>query len=122
MPQCIRCKKELDNSIRGVWIHRNCVDGKSIEVLKVEQNFLGKPIEEILVFLIKSYDTWEDRYKALGVSKVTLFAWVKKYLGLTPQQAVRELRAKKSKDKIRINLQTGSRDYLCSSSTLFLSE
>jgi len=93
-----------------------------MEVLKVEQNYSGKPIEDVLIFLIKSYDTWEDRYKALGVSKVTLYAWVKKYLGLTPQQAVRELKAKKAKDKIRINLQTGSRDYLCSSSTLFLSE
>ena len=122
MPVCLRCKKELKTSIRGVWIHKHCTEGKSMEVLKVEQNYSGKPIEDVLVFLIKSYDTWEDRYKALGVSKVTLYAWVKKYLGLTPQQAVRELKAKKAKDKIRINLQTGSRDYLCSSSTLFLSE
>jgi hypothetical protein len=65
------------------------------------------------------YPTWPERYTRLGVSKVTLYAWVRKYLKETPAQAVRRVRGG---DTSAWTLQTGSRDYLSDPSIVLLPE
>jgi hypothetical protein len=77
----------------------------------------GHPIEEILVALIQKLDTWDERYAKIGVSKVTIFSWVRKYLGMTPSQAVAAYRISGPPQ-----LQTGLRDYLRVPSAMLIPE
>jgi hypothetical protein len=88
-------------------------------VVLLERRY-GHPIEDILIALIQKLDTWDDRYAAIGISKVTIFSWVRKYLGMTPSQAVTAYRTPNATAPLA--LQTGIRDYLRAPIAMLLPE
>lgn len=110
MPTCsaLNCTRAATRTIKGFPVCAECRSRKSIEVIRVELRY-QMDIESILRAVIQRFDTWGERYKVLGVSKVAMFGWVRKYLDLTPQQAVAEIHDGK---KCAGSLQTGVRDYL----------
>lgn len=120
MTPCIVCKEDVDKPISGVSVHMGCLRGKSPQIVQVEVRY-GHPIEEVLVACLKKMDTWEARYTELGVSKVTIYCWVKRFLNMTPLQAVSLYKNKVPTDRPS-GLQTGSRDYLKSNHTMFIPE
>lgn len=116
---CIVCHEEVDKVISGVPIHRSCLGNKSLQILSLEAQH-KHPINEILIEVIRRFDTWEERYRVLGVSKVTIYCWVRKYLGMTPLQAVSTYG--KNAQSTQVQLQTGNRDYMQLNSSIFVPE
>ncbi len=120
MANCIVCKEGVDKLIAGVPVHSKCLKGKSPQIVAVEAKY-DHSIEEILIACIKRLNTWEERYTELGVSKVTIYCWCKKFLNMTPLQAVATYKPQ-SKSTQSASLQTGSRDYLRHNQTMFIPE
>lgn len=120
MANCIVCHEEVDKLISGIAVHSVCLKGKSPQIVSVEAKY-EHTIEEILIACIKRLNTWEERYTELGVSKVTIYCWCKKFLNMTPLQAVATYRPQ-SKVAQTIGLQTGSRDYLKYNQAMFIPE
>lgn len=90
------------------------------EVTRVETDH-GKKIEDVLIDVIKNYNTWSDRSAVLRVSKVTLFTWTRRYLHMTPQEAVCKFHDGCRK-KTPIKKQAGVRDYLSTTLSLLIPE
>jgi len=116
---CKVCGIDTDRTIKGVPVHRECLLFKSVEVIKIEEEW-HKPIGEVLSMVIRDHPIWPERCAALGVSKVTMYSWVRKYLSLNPQQAVRKLRTKSQFPSPPFELQTGYRDFLGDSSVFLV--
>lgn len=108
---CRVCGRDTGRVVKGMHVHRACLVKKSIEVLTVEDSW-GAPIENVLQRVISEHGVWSDRCSALGVSKVTLYSWVRKYLAMSPQQAVRRYHAGATGGVAPFELQTGYRDFL----------
>ena len=115
------CQNEADGKWKGIPVCAHCRSTKSAEVIMAERAF-QRPIADLLKHLIMHYDTWEERYTLLGISKVALFSWVRRYLNKTPQQAVRDLRSNESHGTMNLSLQNGVRDYLQTTAVLLLPE
>jgi hypothetical protein len=85
----------------------------------VEKGY-GKSIDAVLRDVISAYNTWNERSAVLGVSKVTMYTWVRRYLKMTPQQSVLEIKEKKK--VLSVRKQAGVRDYLTSTVAILIPE
>jgi len=92
---------------------------RSYEVSRVEKGY-GKSIDAVLRDVISAYNTWNERSAVLGVSKVTMYTWVRRYLKMTPQQSVLEIKEKKK--VLSVRKQAGVRDYLTSTVAILIPE
>ena len=62
-----------------------------VELLEAKHH---QPITEIVLQVIKEFNSWDERAKKLDISKNTLFSWCKQYLGKPPAILLRDINFK----------------------------